>query len=97
MLKQSSRRWPSAAQRTGIERHLPRDEWRICHDVWVAERNTESIESYVRAALTLQGYQLDEAQIAQVTLEFSRIEAIAQLILRWPLPFTAEAAPAFRP
>jgi hypothetical protein len=54
-------------------------------------------EAYVRAALTLQGYQFDEAQIADIVVQFSRLEAIAQTIMDWPLPFASEAAPVFRP
>ena len=56
-----------------------------------------SPEAYVRAALTLQGYRFDEAQIADIVVQFSRLEAIAQTILQWPLPFASEAAPVFRP
>jgi hypothetical protein len=55
------------------------------------------LEAYVRAALTLQGYRFDEAQIAEVVVQFSRLEVIAQSILQWPLPFASEAAPVFRP
>jgi hypothetical protein len=51
----------------------------------------------VRASLALQGYQFDEAQIAEIVSQFSRIEAMARTILEWPMPFGSEAAPAFRP
>jgi hypothetical protein len=61
------------------------------------ERDTETLESYVRAALTLQGYRFDETQIAQIILHFSRIEAMAQTILQWPLPLASAAAPVFCP
>jgi Protein of unknown function (DUF4089) len=61
------------------------------------ERNTETLESYVRAALALQGYRFDEARIAEIVLHFSRIEAMAQTIMQWPLPFGSGAAPVFRP
>jgi hypothetical protein len=61
------------------------------------ERNTETLDSYVRTALKLQGYRFDEPQIAEVIQHFSRIEAMAQIILQWPLPFGSEAAPVFRP
>jgi hypothetical protein len=63
----------------------------------VTEGNTEPVEAYVRAALALQGYHFDEAQIAEITVQFSRLETIAQSVMRWPLPFAAEAAPVFRP
>jgi hypothetical protein len=63
----------------------------------MTERNAEPLEMYVRAALVVHGYQLDNAQIAEIILQFSRIEATAQALLAWPLPFAAEAAPVFRP
>jgi hypothetical protein len=58
---------------------------------------SSSSEAYVRAALALQGYAFDEAQITEIVLQFTRIEAIAQTVLGWPLPFASEAAPVFRP
>jgi hypothetical protein len=60
-------------------------------------KDDKTLESYVRAALELQGYALDEAQIAEIVLQFSRLEAIAQTVFDCPLPFASEAAPAFRP
>jgi hypothetical protein len=56
-----------------------------------------SPEAYVRAALALQGYVFDETQIAEIVLQFSRIEAIAQTVLEWPMPFASQAAAVFRP
>ena len=56
-----------------------------------------SSEAYVRAALALQGYGFDETQIAEIVLQFSRIEAIAQTVLDWPMPFASQSAPVFRP
>jgi Protein of unknown function (DUF4089) len=56
-----------------------------------------SPEAYVRAALALQGYVFDESQIAEIVLQFSRIEAIAQMVLDWPMPSASPAAPVFRP
>jgi Protein of unknown function (DUF4089) len=56
-----------------------------------------SAESYVRAALALQGYVFDEAQIADIVLQFSRIQTIAQTVQEFPLPFASQAAPVFRP
>jgi len=61
------------------------------------EPNTTTLDSYVRAALALQGYRFDEPQITEIIQHFSRIEVMAQIILKWPLPFASEAAPAFRP
>jgi hypothetical protein len=55
------------------------------------------LEPYVRAALALQGYAFDEAQIAEIVLQFSRLEAIAQSVFDFPLAFASEAAPVFRP
>jgi hypothetical protein len=63
----------------------------------MTEGNENPLEAYVRAALALQGYRFDEAQIAEIVVQFSRLESIAQTILRWPLPFASEAAPVFRP
>ncbi|HXP66249.1 MAG TPA: DUF4089 domain-containing protein [Steroidobacteraceae bacterium] len=57
----------------------------------------ETLETYVRAALKLQGYAFDEAQIAEIVLQFSRLQAIAQTVFDFPLPFASEAAPVFRP
>ncbi|HTD74076.1 MAG TPA: DUF4089 domain-containing protein [Steroidobacteraceae bacterium] len=63
----------------------------------MTEALDKSLASYVRAALALQGYAFDEAQIAEIVLQFSRLEAIAQSVFDWPLPFASEAAPVFRP
>jgi hypothetical protein len=61
---------------------------------------TESLRAYVRAALELQGYQFGEARIAEITLQFARIESIARTLLPTDdLPSAADAgtAPVFRP
>jgi hypothetical protein len=63
----------------------------------MTEAHDKPLEPYVRAALALQGYAFDEAQIAEIVLQFSRLEAIAQSLFDWPLPFASEAAPVFRP
>jgi hypothetical protein len=55
------------------------------------------LESYVRATLALQGYVFDDAVIAEIVMQFSRLEAIAQTLFDWPLPFASEPAPVFRP
>jgi 1-carboxybiuret hydrolase subunit AtzG-like protein len=55
------------------------------------------LEAYVRAALALQGYAFDEAEIAEIVVQFSRLEAIARTVFDWPLPFASEPAPVFRP
>jgi hypothetical protein len=62
---------------------------------------TESLRHYVRAALDLQGYELPDDRIAEITLQFARIESIARTIL--PPAVDAHAgpdlgpAPVFRP
>jgi hypothetical protein len=56
-----------------------------------------TLERYVRAALALHGYAFDEAQVAEIVLQFSRFEAIAQTVFDFPLSFASEAAPVFRP
>ena len=63
----------------------------------MTEADDNPLESYVRAALSLQGYAFDDAQIAEIVLQFSRLEAIAKTLSEWPLPFASEAAPVFRP
>jgi hypothetical protein len=63
----------------------------------MTEGDGKQLESYVRAALALQGYAFDEAQIAEIVVQFSRLDAIARSVFEWPLPFASEAAPVFRP
>jgi Protein of unknown function (DUF4089) len=62
-----------------------------------AESPDNTLNSYVRAALALQGYSFDEAQVKQIVLQFSRIEPLAKIVAQWPLPFASSAAPVFRP
>jgi hypothetical protein len=69
----------------------------MCDDEAVTQANDSPLDAYVRTALALQGYRFDEAQIAEIVAQFSRLEAIVQTILQWPLPFASEAAPVFRP
>jgi hypothetical protein len=63
----------------------------------MTEAQENPLESYVRAALKLQGYSFGEAQIAEIAAQFARFDAIAQTVFDWPLPFASEAAPVFRP
>jgi hypothetical protein len=63
----------------------------------MTEARRNPFESYVRAALALQGYTFDDAQIAEIVEQFSRLEAIAQTVMQWPLPFASDPAPVFRP
>ncbi len=51
----------------------------------------------MRAALALQGYAFDDTEIAEIVMQFSRLEAIARTVFDWPLPFASEPAPVFRP
>lgn len=85
------------SQRIWDGRDLRQDERRVCNDWRMTQDNDLPLEAYVRAALALQGYHFDEAQIADVVVQFSRLEAIAQTIMQWPLPFASGAAPVFRP
>ena len=55
------------------------------------------LEPYVRAALALQGYTFEDAEIAEIAAQFARLEAIARTVFDWPLPFASEPAPVFRP
>jgi 1-carboxybiuret hydrolase subunit AtzG-like protein len=63
----------------------------------MTESHDKPLEAYVRAALALQGYRFDDAEIAEIVVQFSRLEAIARTIFDWPLPFAAAPAPVFRP
>ena len=63
----------------------------------MTEAHGNPLESYVRAALALQGYTFNDAQIAEIIEQFSRLEAIAQTVMQWPLPFGSDPAPVFRP
>jgi Protein of unknown function (DUF4089) len=56
---------------------------------------TDKLRTYVRAALELQGYEFDERRIAEITLQFARIEAIARTIL--PPAVEANAEPDLGP
>jgi len=62
---------------------------------------TDSLRTYVRAALKVQGYEFSEERIAEITLQFARIESIARTILPAgaSLPEAADTgtAPVFRP
>jgi len=63
----------------------------------MTESDDKPLESYVRAALALQGYAFDDAEIAEIVAQFARLEAIARTVLDWPLPFASAPAPVFRP
>jgi hypothetical protein len=85
------------AQRAWDQRDLRQDERRLCDDQMMAEAHDNPLESYVRAALALQGYTFDDAEIAEIVEQFARLEGIARTVFDWPLPFASEAAPVFRP
>jgi hypothetical protein len=63
----------------------------------MTETDHNLLEAYVRAALALQGYTFDDAEIAEIAVQFSRLEVIARTVLEWPLPLASEPAPVFRP
>jgi hypothetical protein len=75
---------------------LRRDERRIWDDGAVTEAPDNPLEPYVRAALALQGYTFDDAEIAEIVVQFSRLEAISRTVFDWPLSFASEPAPVFR-
>jgi hypothetical protein len=62
---------------------------------------THSLHAYVRAALRLQGYDFSEERIADIALQFARIESIARTILPPAVDAYAQPdlgpAPVFRP
>ena len=84
-------------QSTWDQRDLRRDERRIWDDGEMTETNDNPLEAYVRAALALQGYTFGDAEIAEIVVQFSRLEAVARTVFDWPLPFASEPAPVFRP
>jgi hypothetical protein len=84
-------------QRARDKRDFRQHERPICHDGVMTEPDDNALDAYVRAALALQGYRFDEAQIAEIVVQFARLEAIAHTVFEWPLPFSSEAAPVFRP
>ena len=63
----------------------------------MTEADDNPLEAYVRAALAMQGYAFDDAEIAEIVAQFARLEAIARTVFDWPLPFASEPAPVFRP
>jgi hypothetical protein len=63
----------------------------------MSETRDNPLQAYVRAALALQGYTFDEAEIAEIVMQFSRLEAISRTVFDWPLPNASEPAPVFRP
>jgi hypothetical protein len=65
--------------------------------VMTGEAHRNSLDAYVRAALQMHGFVFDAAEIAEIVLQFSRIESIATIVLEQPLPFASAPAPVFRP
>jgi len=59
--------------------------------------DARTLEDYVRSALALNGYALDEECSAAVLLQFARIATIAAAVLDEPLSPTTEPLPVFRP
>ena len=59
---------------------------------------TDSLRTYVRAALELQGYVFSDEKVAEITTQFARIVAIAETILPAEAGLSeAGTAPVFRP
>ena len=54
-------------------------------------------EAYVRAALAIHGYRFDPDVVAELVLQFERIERIAAPLLEIELPSELESAAVFRP
>ncbi|MBD1860461.1 MULTISPECIES: DUF4089 domain-containing protein [Trichocoleus] len=52
---------------------------------------------YVHAAASLIDLPLDPEGVPSVVTNFARIQAIAELVLEFPLPDQIEAAPIFVP
>jgi 1-carboxybiuret hydrolase subunit AtzG-like protein len=63
----------------------------------MSETRDNPLQAYVRAALALQGYTFDDAEIAEIVMQFARLEAISRTVFDWPLPNASEPAPVFRP
>lgn len=57
----------------------------------------DTIDQYVRSALALQGYRLDEAVVGEVAEQFRRIHAVASSFVDEDLPVSLESAAVFRP
>jgi hypothetical protein len=52
---------------------------------------------YVHATASLIDLPLDPNSVPSIVTNFARIEAIAELVLEFPLPDNIEAAPIFEP
>lgn len=59
--------------------------------------DAQQLKSYVEATLALQGFQLDQPVTEEITLQFSRIQAIASTFIDIELPVSLESAAVFRP
>ncbi len=57
----------------------------------------DMLDTYVRSALRLQGYALDEEAVQRVIAQFTRIEEISRAMRELPLPSSTEPAAVFRP
>jgi hypothetical protein len=57
----------------------------------------QKLQDYVRAALALQGYDFNAERTGNITAQFERIEAMAEVLFAVELPLDAEPAPVFRP
>lgn len=59
--------------------------------------STDELIAYVTKAAALSGLTIDLASQAGVIENFARIEALARVVLDFPLPEEAEPAPKFEP
>jgi hypothetical protein len=57
----------------------------------------QQLKSYVDAALALQRFQFDQPITDEITLQFSRVHAIAATFIDIELPVSLESAAVFRP
>ena len=59
--------------------------------------NSEDLTESVESIALLIGLPLDPAYRLGVVANFERIQAIAHLVMEFPLPDESEAAPVFEP
>ena len=57
----------------------------------------DALENYVQWALALQVFVFDAPEIAEIVLQFSRIEVIAKIVRDTQVPLDLDPAGVFRP
>jgi hypothetical protein len=55
----------------------------------------DHVSDYVKSALALQGYRLDEPAVSEIVAQFVRIHAIAMGMLAAPIDPAIEPVPSF--